>query len=212
MSKELVRAIAELDEKKSLQLAEEQIKQGTTPLEIVEQCKQGVEIVGEKYTERSYFLSDLVMSEEILKGIMEIIAPYFPDNESDEQGQIDIIMGTIEGDIHDLGKNIVIYLLRSAGINVLDLGVDVKPDQFLKSLKETGASVLGISVLLTFSIGTVKKVIELLKETDLRDEVTVIIGGYPVNSEVMKYTGADYYQTNADQAVSLIKQIISNDR
>jgi len=99
-------------------------------------------------------------------------------------------------------------LLQSAGINVYDLGVDVEPEQFLKALKETGASILGISVLVTYSINAVKKVVDLIKETDLREEVTIIIGGYPVNEHIKDYTGADYYQTNANKSVELIKKII----
>src|SRR6056297_1973043 len=206
MKKDLINAIAELEENKSLNLVKKQIDNGATPLGIVEQCRKGVEIVGKKYSNGEYFLSDLVMSEEILKGIIDIISPFFPDNENEDE-DIDIVIGTIEGDIHDLGKNIVIYLLRSAGINVLDLGVDVKAKEFLEAIKKTEAPLLGISVLLTFSIGYVKKAIELFEEEGLRDELIILIGGYPVNKEIQKFTGADYFELDADKAVELIKKL-----
>ena len=209
MSDQLINAVAELEEKKALNIVQEMIDNGHTPLEIVEYCKKGVEIVGERYSNQEYFLSDLIMSEEILKEIMEILEPHFPDKSDDSPGQVDIIMGTIEGDIHDLGKNIVIYLLKSVGINVLDLGVDVKPEEFLKEINKTKAKLLGISVLLTYSIGSVKKVIELIEEADMREDITIIIGGYPVNSFIKDYTGADYYNTSADEAVDMIRDLLN---
>ncbi|MGM0445307.1 MAG: cobalamin B12-binding domain-containing protein [Bacillota bacterium] len=208
MNKKLIHAVAELNEDKALKLVKDMVNNGATPLEIVENCKRGVEIVGKRYSNQEYFLSDLIMSEEILKEIMEIIEPYFPDNSNDDENQVDIVMGTIEGDIHDLGKNIVIYLLRSVGINVLDLGVDVNPEEFVEQINKTKAKLLGISVLITYSIGSIKKVIELLKEANLRDDVTIIIGGYPVNDIIKEYTGADYYNTCADEAVDLIRKLL----
>ncbi|HKL12587.1 MAG TPA: cobalamin-dependent protein [Halanaerobiales bacterium] len=209
MSDQLINAVAELEEEKALNIVQEMIDNGYTPLEIVEYCKKGVEIVGEKYSNQKYFLSDLIMSEEILKEIMEIMEPHFPDNTNNSPKEIDIVMGTIEGDIHDLGKNIVIYLLKSVGINVLDLGVDVSPEEFLKKVSETNAKILGISVLLTYSIGSVKKVIELIEEADMREDIKIIIGGYPVNSFIKKYTGADYYNTSADEAVDMIRSLLN---
>ncbi|MBP7332069.1 MAG: Methionine synthase [Firmicutes bacterium ADurb.Bin373] len=202
----LIKAIANLEEETTLRLVREKVESGETPLEIVEQCRKGVEIVGKRYSEEIYYLSDLIMSEEIFRGVMEILEPYFPKNTA--QKEFKLIMGTIEGDIHDLGKNIVINLLRSVGFEVLDLGVDVQPGDFVECVRETGASVIGISVLLTFSINSVKKVIKLLGEAGLRDKVTVVIGGYPINERIREYTGADYYETDAVKAVELFKRII----
>lgn len=206
MINDLINAIANLEEETTLKLVKEKIASGETPLEIVEQCRKGVEIVGKKYSEEIYYLSDLIMSEEIFRGVMEILEPLFPKNI--KQNEIQLIIGTIEGDIHDLGKNIVINLLRSVGFEVHDLGVDVQPVDFVKAVKESGASIIGISVLLTFSINSVKKVIKLLEEAGLRNKVTVVIGGYPVNERIREYTGADYYETDAIKAVELFKRII----
>lgn len=202
---DLIIAMADLDEERALALVKEKLKAGETAFEIVEQCRKGVEIVGQRYSEGIYYLSDLIMSEEIFRGVMEIVEPHFPQ-EITEHGT-KIIMGTIEGDIHDLGKNIVTYLLRSVGFNVIDLGVDVPPERFIKAIKETGASILGICVLLTFCIGSIKKVVDLLKETGLRDDVVVVLGGYPVNQLIKEYTGADYYANDAARGLEIFKQI-----
>jgi methylmalonyl-CoA mutase cobalamin-binding domain/chain len=205
MVNDLIDAIANLDEERALALVREKIKNGETPLEIVEQCRQGVEQVGKRYSEETYYLSDLIMSEEIFRGVIEILEPYFSSIE--QKNGVKIVMGTIEGDIHDIGKNIIINLLRSVGFEVYDLGVDVQPEQFINKIIETRAEILGISVLLTFSINSVKKVIKLIEECGLRDRVTVVIGGYPVNEKIREYTGADYYETEASRAVELIKKI-----
>jgi methylmalonyl-CoA mutase cobalamin-binding domain/chain len=205
MKDDLINAIADLDEEKALQLVRDKVKKGETPLEIVEQCQLGVERVGKRYSDETYYLSDLIMSEEILRGVMEILEPYFSDN--GRKNGVKVVIGTIEDDIHDLGKNIMVSLLRSVGFEVYDLGVDVKPDQFIQKITETGATVLGISVVLTFSINYVKKLIKLLEEAGLRDKVKIIIGGYPVNEMIREYTGADYFETDAKRAVKLIKRI-----
>jgi len=136
---------------------------------------------------------------------MEILDLHFP--ESSEQNGTKIVIGTIEGDIHDLGKNIVINLLRSHGFDVYDLGVDVKPEEFIDAVKETGAKILGISVLITFSINSVKKVIDMLTDSGLREQVTVVLGGYPINELIKKYTGADFFETDAVRAVELFKNV-----
>ncbi|AET69386.1 putative cobalamin binding protein [Desulfosporosinus orientis DSM 765] len=206
MKDELQIAMADLDEEKTLMLVEERIRGGHTPLQIIESCRRGVEIVGEKYSDSHYYLSDLIMSEEILKGVMRVLEPYIPMNGS-EKG-ISIVMGTIEGDIHDLGKNIVIYLLRSSGYKVHDLGVDVTPERFVQAVNETKASILGISVLISFCVGSIKRVVELLAEAGLRDKVKVVVGGYPVNQDVKEFTGADFYANDVTEALKIYRDIL----
>lgn len=202
MDEDLIQAMANLDEEKTLELVREKIGNGETAFAIIEQCRKGVERVGEQYQNGSYYLSDLIMSEEIFKEAAEIIEPYFPVNDAGSRANgTRIVMGTIEGDIHDLGKNIVIYLLRSAGYQVLDLGVNVPPERFIEALHETGAAIIGVSVLLTFCIGSIKKLVKLLNESGLRRQVVVVIGGYPVNEEIREYTGADYWANNANRVM-----------
>ncbi|MHB8072161.1 cobalamin B12-binding domain-containing protein [Desulfosporosinus fructosivorans] len=207
MEDELQIAMADLDEEKTLMLVEERIQAGYTSMEIIESCRLGVEIVGEKYSDSHYYLSDLIMSEEILKGVMRVLEPYIPVNSS-EKGQT-IVMGTIEGDIHDLGKNIIIYLLRSSGFQVHDLGVDVKPEQFIQAVSETKATILGISVLISFCVGSIKNVVDLLVDAGLRDKVKVVIGGYPVNRQVKEFTGADFYANDVTEALKIYREILN---
>lgn len=207
MKDDLINAMADLDEERALALVKEKLERGETAFEIVEQCRKGVEIVGQRYSEGIYYLSDLIMSEEIFREVMELVEPYFP-KEFSEHGT-KVVMGTIEGDIHDLGKNIMVYLLRSVGFRVIDLGVDVAPERFVRAIKETGAAIMGICVLLTFCIGSVKKVVDLLKESGLRNDVVVVIGGYPVNEMVKEYTGADYYANDAAKGLEIFKRLSS---
>ncbi|MDR3585699.1 MAG: cobalamin-dependent protein [Desulfosporosinus sp.] len=206
MEDELQLAMADLDEEKTLSLVETRINAGYTSMEIVESCRRGIEVVGMKYSDSHYYLSDLIMSEEIFKGVMLILEPHIPVNDS--YNGFTIIMGTIEGDIHDLGKNIIIYLLRSSGFQVYDLGVNVTPERFVQTVNETKASILGISVLLSSCIDSIKKVVDLLIEVGLRDKVKVIVGGYPVNREVKEFTGADFYANDVTKALKIYRQII----
>lgn len=204
MKNELITAISNLDEETTLEIVKAKVSNGEAPLAIIEQCRQGVQIVGQRYADEEYFLSDLIMSEEIMRGVVEILEPYFKQC---YRNGVKVIMGTIEGDIHDIGKNIVINLLRSIGFEIYDLGVDVPPENFLKKIIETDAAIVGISVLLTYSINSVKKLIKLLNEAGVRDRVTIIIGGYPVNERIREYTGADYAENDVIKAVELIKKL-----
>lgn len=206
MDDELQIAMADLDEEKTLRIVEERIKAGYTSLEIIESCRLGVEIVGEKYSDSHYYLSDLIMSEEILKEVMLLLEPHIPVNDS--RKGLSIVMGTIEGDIHDLGKNIIIYLLRSSGFQVHDLGVDVTPEKFIQAVNETKATILGISVLLSFCVGSIKRVVDLLVDAGLRDQVKVVIGGYPVNQQVKEFTGADFYANDVTEALKIYREIL----
>jgi methylmalonyl-CoA mutase cobalamin-binding domain/chain len=206
MNNDLINAIANLDEDKAIALVRKKIENGDTAFNIVEQCRKGVEIVGKRYSEGDYFLSDLVMSGAILKEVMEIIEPHLSQTGTESNG-IKVIIGTIEGDIHDLGKNIIIFLLQSSGYQVYDLGVDVPPEKFIEAIKETGAKVVGVSVVLTFCIGYTKKLVDLLEETGLRDEVTVVVGGYSVGKQVGEFTGADYVSNNGTKALEIFDEI-----
>ncbi len=208
MNSDLIDAMANLEEDKAIAIVRKKIEEGETAFDIVEQCRQGVEIVGKRYSEGKYYLSDLIMSEAILKEVMDIIEPHFPKLGSASNNGTKVIMGTIEGDIHDLGKNIVIYLLRSSGYCVYDLGVNVPPERFVEAIKETGARIVGVCVLLTFCIGYVKKLVDLLEETGLREKVTIVVGGYPVDEQVKEYTGVDYVTNDGVIAMEIFNQIV----
>lgn len=198
----LIRAMADLDEELTLSIVKKQIASGRSSLHIVEDCRKGVEIVGQRYSDGEYYLSDLIMSEEIFKGVMRLLEPHIAAHNPPDG--IPIVLGTVEGDIHDLGKNILAYLLRSNGYRVYDLGVSVPPEKFVQAVNETGARILGLSVLLTFCVSSVKKVVDLLKEAGLRERVRVIVGGYPVDRLVKEYTGADDYANDITKAIKII--------
>ena len=210
MEDELQSAMAELDEERTISIVKERLSSGHTALDILESCRRGVEIVGERYNVNTYFLSDLIMSEEILKEVMKVVEPYISVQDSNSGAVRPVVMGTIEGDIHDLGKNIIIYMLRSSGYQVIDLGVDVTPAKFVQAVSETNAPIIGISVLLSFCIGSIKKVVDLLIDAGLRDKVKIVVGGYPVNQTVKEYTGADYYANDVTGALDIYRKILGN--
>jgi len=207
MRDKLIQAMADLDEQRTLSLVDQLLKNNATAMDIVELCRRGVEIVGERYRQGIYYLSDLIMSEEIMREVIAVLEPHFPVGV--EENEVTIVMGTIEGDIHDLGKNIVIYLLRSAGYKVIDLGVDVPPERFVEAVSNTKAQILGICVLLTFCVGAIKKVVDLLQETGLRDRVKIMVGGYPVDRQVKEFTGVDYYTNDGTKALEIVKEILA---
>lgn len=202
---QLLNALADLDEEKTINLVKEYLSKGVSPLKVVELCQQGVEVVGKRYCNGEYYLSDLIMSEEILKEVMVILEPLITSDIP--SNGMTIILGTIEGDIHDLGKNIIHYMLKSSGFKVVDLGVDVAPETFVQAVNQTKAPVLGISVLLSFCVSAVKKVVDLLVESGLRDQVKIIVGGYPVNEIVKDYTGVDYYTNDITKLFEICQML-----
>jgi 5-methyltetrahydrofolate--homocysteine methyltransferase len=169
---------------------------------IMEGLAKGMDIVGEKYQRGEYFLAELVMAGETMKRAIEVLTPVLKAERATSKGKV--VIGTVEGDIHDIGKNLVITFLTSAGLEVYDLGVDVPAQKFIDKIRETNATVLCLSALLTISIPEVKKVIDALKQANLRDKVKVVVGGAVINEEVAKEVGADLYGGDAANGAKLI--------
>lgn len=203
---ELAEALRDLKEADVHRRVDEKLKQGVSPLEIIEACNQGMVAVGDLFASNAYFISQLIYAAEILKAVMKKLQPMLENTQRIELKE-KVIIGTVKGDIHDIGKNIVVTLLRGAGFEVLDLGVDVAPEKFLESLRESRAKVLGLSALLTTTYPAMKTVVDTLKQGRIRDRVTVIIGGAPCNEQVRAFCGADYYAKDAVEGVSLCKRI-----
>jgi methanogenic corrinoid protein MtbC1 len=203
---ELAQALRDLNEKKVYDLVEQKIKEGVPPMEIVRACNDGMVAVGELFSTNEYFISQLIFSAEILKAVMKRIEPLLPKGEAGKSAG-KVVIGTVKGDIHDIGKNIVITLLRSSGFDVTDLGVDVPAEKFVAAVKETGARILGLSALLNFTYPEMKHVVEEVTRAGLRDKVKIIIGGTPVNEQVRQFTGADCYAEDAVTGVALCRQI-----
>ncbi|HHW42556.1 MAG TPA: cobalamin-binding protein [Desulfotomaculum sp.] len=204
----LAQALKDLDEKSVYQLVEDKIKNGTSPLDIIAECNEGMVGVGELFSSGVYFLSQLIFSAEIFKNVMNMLEPVMPKSGPGVSvGKV--VIGTVKGDIHDIGKNIVVNLLRGSGFEVTDLGVDVPAEKFVEALKETGARVLGLSALLNFTYPEMKTVVEAVTKAGLRDKVTIIIGGAPCNEQVRQFTGADYYAEDAMTGVNICKKVYS---
>ena len=206
MTENIAALLAELKEDEALSEVRSLLDSGADPLSLVEGLREGMSEVGRRFDEKEYFLSELIMSAEIFKEAIALIEPHLQAGASQTKGTV--IIGTVKGDIHDIGKNIVATLLRCEGYDVHDLGVDVPPASFIDELKETGASLLALSGLLTLAFDSMKETVETLAEAGLRDKVKVIIGGGPVNEKVVEYSGADAFGVNAAQAVKLANEYL----
>ncbi len=196
--------IAELDEESTLRAVREELDKGTDPLEVLADLQKGMALVGERFEAGEYFLPDLIMSGEIFKGAVALIEPLLSGREAKSKGTI--VMGTVKGDVHDIGKNIVITMLRCNGYEVHDLGVDQPPRAFVEKARETGAPLVGLSGLLTIAFDSMKETVQAFADAGLRDRVKIIIGGGPVNQTVVEYTGADAWGRDPGEALRLAER------
>jgi methanogenic corrinoid protein MtbC1 len=203
---ELRQALRDINEKKVYDLVEQKVQEGLPVMEIVKALNEGMVAVGELFSSGKYFISQLIFSAEILRTVMKRLEPLMVKTQAGPSvGKV--VIGTVKGDIHDIGKNIAITLLRGSDFEVIDLGVDVPAEKFVAAMKETGAKVLGLSALLNFTYPEMKQVVDELAKAGLRDKVKVIIGGAPTNEQVRQFTGADYYAEDAVAGVTICKQI-----
>lgn len=205
MAKELVSTLADLKEKEALKIAEDRLRAGEEPLKILDDARRAMEIVGKRFAASEYFIPDLVYSGEILKEITDMVKPKLAKAvEAKRLGKV--VFGTVAGDIHDIGKNIVVFMLDVNGFEVYDLGVDVPAQKFVQKIKESGAPIVGLSGFLALAFDSMKQTIEAIKAAGLRDKVKVMIGGGQISEEVRKYTGADAYGRDAMTGVTLAKK------
>jgi 5-methyltetrahydrofolate--homocysteine methyltransferase len=199
MGKELVTAMADLDEGKVQALVQAALAQGESPDQLLDNCREGIGLVGKRFEMGEYFLSDLIMAGEIFKAAAATLVAQPGGTGGPAKGKV--VMGTVKGDIHDIGKDIVVTMLRGAGYEVIDLGVDVSPDKFVQAARDTGAPVVGMSGLVTISFDAMKDTIDALRAAKL--PVRTMIGGGPVDEMVRQFTGADAMGTTAQEAVNL---------
>ena len=203
---EIVDAIVDLDEPRALDLADEMLKSGVDPVEILERCRKGMSIVGERFESGDFFLSEMIMAAEIFNQIMEQIRPRLKKFISESRGKI--VIGTVEGDVHDIGKNIVIALLEAEGFDVVDLGVDVSPRRFVEAIREHEPDIVGMSSLLTVALESTKRTVDAITEAGLRDKVKVIVGGGRIDSHAADYIKPDASTDNAAQGVKLCAKLM----
>jgi methanogenic corrinoid protein MtbC1 len=205
MSDKLVQAIADMREEEALQLVREMVEDGVGPMAILDAVKEAMAIVGQRYEEGTYFLPELMLSGEMLNQIADILKPEMAKMpEVKRHGKV--VIGTVKGDIHDIGKNIVTFMLDVNGFDVLDLGVDVSPQKFVEAIQDFGPQVIGLSGFLTLAFDGMKETIEAIETAGLRNGVKIMIGGGQVNEEVRKYAGADGYGSDAMAGVSLAQK------
>ncbi len=205
MTGDLVKTMADLKEEEALKIVKERLAKGDDPMKILADSRSAMEIVGKRFASSEYFIPDLIYSGEILKQISEIVKPKLTSAaQSQRIGKY--ILGTVAGDIHDIGKDIVGFMLDINGFEVIDLGVDVPVQKFIDTLKDTKAPIMGLSGFLTLAFDAMKETIDAIKAAGLRDEVKIMIGGGQIDDEVKKYTGADAYRPDAVAAVTLAKE------
>ena len=202
----IVNAIIELDEPTALKLAEELIKSGADPVQILEMCRTGMSTVGEKFEAGDFFLSEMIMAAEIFNQVMDLIRPQLMKTVTDKLGKI--VIGTVEGDVHDIGKNIAIALLEAEGFEVIDLGVDVPPEKFISAINEHEPDIVGMSSLLTVALEATKTTVETIEASGLRDKVKIIVGGGRIDPLAAEYIKPDAFTDNAAYGVRLCKQLM----
>jgi 5-methyltetrahydrofolate--homocysteine methyltransferase len=190
-------------------LTEKAIKEGFEPLDIIDKALvAGMQIVGEKYECGEYFLPHLIISASGMKKSMEILKPHLQSRNQEIKKAGTVVIGTVQGDIHEIGKTLVATILSANGFEVHDLGVDVSIDKFIEAVREHNANVVGLSALLTTTMTVQRDIIEALKEHGLRNKVKVIIGGAPVNKDWAEKIGADGFADDAIRAVAVLKELL----
>ena len=204
---ELIDAMVEMMEDKVLALTKQYLDEGRDPVEVFRAYQSAMEEIGKRFEGGTYFIPELIMSGEMMKTGSEIIKPYLKDAEtgggSEKIGKL--LLATIEGDIHDIGKNIVAMMMDLNGFEVLDIGVDVPVDTIIEKAKEFNADIIGVSGLLTLAFDPMKGLVDKLKETGLRDQYKVIVGGAQLDQQVCDYIGADAYVIDAVAGVNKCK-------
>lgn len=201
----LANAVAELEDEQALALVEERLEAGVAPLSIIANLQEGMTEVGLRFESGDYFLSELVLAGEIMKDIMDELEPLLEGTVQEYKGNV--VIGTVKGDVHDLGKNIVVMLLKGAGYNVIDLGVDVSTDRFIEAIQEHNAPMVGMSVLLTACQEGMKETIQAIRDAGL--DTKILIGGNYVDEIVKNSVGADFVGSNASDAVKVAEKIFA---
>ena len=202
---DFVNEIVELNENKVYELVKERLQNNENPLNIMNDVREAMKIIGDKFSNKEYFLPELIMSGEILKEIFDVLQPKLKEGSTGEsKGKI--VLGTVVGDIHDIGKDVVRFMLEVNGYEVIDLGVDVPAEKFIAAVKEHNPKVLALSGFLTLAFDSMKEIIENLSADGIRDSLKIMIGGGTVDERIVEFVGADKYGESAVEAVKLADQ------
>jgi 5-methyltetrahydrofolate--homocysteine methyltransferase len=205
---DLVNAVAEMMEDEAMSLTKKYVAQGVPAVQIIDAYKDALRIIGKRYEECTYFVPELILAGEMMKAASEVIKPLMA-GKVETQGIGKLLLGTVEGDIHDIGKDMVHMLMDINGFEVKDLGVDVSLERFWDAYKEFQPAIIGMSGLLTLAYESMKRVVDMLKEKGVRDKVKVIIGGGQMDEQACKYVGADAFVTDAVAGINICKRWVS---
>lgn len=207
MQDKILTAIVEMREDEALALTREALAQGANPLEMLELFRQAVEEVGKRYEKGEYFLPELMMTGQMMNQLAALTKKEISEISPSGGGMLGrVLIGTVKGDIHDIGKNIVTFMLDANGFEVLDIGVDIPAEKFVEAALEFKPQIIGLSALLTLAFDPMKATIEALEKAGIRQQVKIMVGGAPVDEQVCRYAGADGYGRDAVEAVNLAKK------
>lgn len=207
---QITNSVIEGDPDLTVELTQKALAAGTGPMDIIDKgLIPGMDVVGQKFSDGEYFLPNLIISAEGMKNAMELLEPKLRELQQSRTTLGKVVIGTVQGDIHEIGKSLVGTMLSANGFTVYDLGVDVPVEDFIAKIKETGANVLGLSALLTTTMEVQREVMEALKREGLRDQVKVLVGGAPVTRGWAEEIEADGYAEDAIGAVELAKRLVS---
>lgn len=192
----------------AVQITEEALAAGVAPQSLVaDQMIPAMEEVGRRFECNEYFVPELLIAARAMKGALNLLRPLLAECGVEPTGRV--VIGTVKGDLHDIGKGLVASMLEGGGFEVVDLGVDVPPDRFIAEAQEKGANLIAVSALLTTTMTGMKAVVDAVKEAGLHDRCKVIIGGAPVTQQYAESIGADGYSSNANGAVTLARQLVA---
>jgi methylmalonyl-CoA mutase cobalamin-binding domain/chain len=200
--------IIELDIDDVASAVQQQIDAGVDPQDVLKELTAGMDEVGRRYETSEYFLAELVLAGDTMKEAFEVLKPHLKSDEAG--GKTPIVAATVKGDNHDIGKNILISMLMSAGFEVVDLGMDCPTEKIIEAVRDTGAKVVALSALLTMTMNEISNVDKALQEAGLRDGVKIIVGGAPLNMEIAKELGADDYSGDTIDGVRRIKALLES--
>jgi 5-methyltetrahydrofolate--homocysteine methyltransferase len=207
--KKLIHLVADMEEDQALELAQEMLDSGSDPLRVLELCREAMDIVGKRFEEGEYFLPELILAGEVLDQIGAFAKPLIkdsPDSPSKKLGRV--LIGTVHGDLHDIGKNIVTFMLDINGFEVKDIGIDVPVATFIEEIKAFNPQVVCLSGFLTLAFDSMKETIAAIEAAGLRDKMKIQIGGGQIDETIRVYTGADAFGLNAVDAVTYSRKCV----
>lgn len=207
MSIKLIDAITAMQDEHVLAIASELMENGADPMAILDDCRTAMDVVGQRFGAGEYFLPELILAGEMMRQVSELIKPQLLQETGPEKhGRV--VVGTVKGDIHDIGKDIVVFMLDIAGFDVTDLGVDVPAEKFVETIKAVKPQVVALSGLLTLAFDSMKDTVDAIRDAGLRDSVKIMVGGGAIDDQVRIFSGADAYGADAMAAVTLSKKWI----